>query len=278
MSSIVWLASYPKSGNTWVRAFLQNYLENSPEPADINALDKYFADDSKPYWYEPHADRPLGELSIREICELRCRVHRDIADSRSGSVIVKTHSYLGAYEDVPLHEMAVTAGAIYLVRNPLDVVLSLADHFGISVDEAIAFMNDPATGSPTDEANVASVLGSWSGHVESWTGEETDKLHVVRYEDLIDRPAKAFAGIVSFLKLGKDAPAIKRAMRFSSFQSLRSQESSKGFVEKSPESKRFFRAGRKNQWPGKLSRDQVGALVEAHREQMARFRYVPPGY
>jgi len=278
MSSIVWLASYPKSGNTWVRAFLHNYLENSSEPADINSLDKYFADDSKPYWYQNHTDRPLHELSMRDICLLRCQVHQDIASSRAGSVIVKTHSLLGAYDGIPLHEMSVTAGAIYVVRNPLDVVLSLADHFGISIDDAIAFMNDPATGSPTDEANVASVLGSWSGHVESWTSEESPSLHVVRYEDLIDRPLKAFAGIVSFLNLGRDAPAIKRAMRFSSFQALRSQESSKGFVEKSPNSARFFRAGRKNQWPGKLSRDQVTALVEAHREQMSRFRYVPPAY
>jgi hypothetical protein len=278
MSSIVWLASYPKSGNTWVRAFIHNYLEDSHEPADINSLDKYFADDSKPYWYERHTDRPLSELSIKEICELRCRVHRDIAASRQGSVIVKTHGYLGEYEGIPLHEMAVTAGAIYVVRNPLDVVLSLADHFGISIDEAIAFMNDPATGSPTDEANVGSVLGSWSGHVESWTGTEGANLHLVRYEDLVDRPAKAFAGIVSFLNLGKNSAGIKKAVRFSSFQTLRNLEAKRGFVEKSPNSKRFFRSGRKNQWPSTLSRDQVAALVDAHREQMSRFRYVPPGY
>ena len=59
MSSIVWLASYPKSGNTWVRAFLQNYINDALKPADINALDQYFADESKPYWYEPHVDLSL---------------------------------------------------------------------------------------------------------------------------------------------------------------------------------------------------------------------------
>ena len=278
MSSIVWLASYPKSGNTWIRAFLQNYLDDCGEPVDINALDKYFADDSKPTWYTRHANRPLNELSPLEICRLRLRVHLDIAASRQGSIIVKTHSYFGQYEGVLLHEMSVTAGAIYIVRNPLDVVLSLADHFGISVNEAIAFMNDPATGSPTDEANVASVLGSWSDHVESWTHSPNANLHIVRYEDLIDRPAKAFAGILSFLNLGKHPAIVKRAVRFSSFQALRQQESAKGFIERSPNSSRFFRSGKKNQWPGKLSREQINAMVERHKAQMARFGYLPPGF
>jgi len=278
MSSIVWLASYPKSGNTWVRAFLQNYLDGAVEPSDINALDKYFADDSKPYWYERHTDRSIEELSLHEICRLRTQVHRDIAASRAGSVIVKTHSYLGAFEGESLHEMSVTAGAIYILRNPLDVVISLADHFGLSLDQAIGFLNNPMTGSPTDEANVASILGSWSDHVESWTKSEGPSLHLVRYEDLILRPVKTFGGIIAFLKMRRHQKTIKRAIQFSSFRELRQQESRKGFIERSPASQRFFRSGKKNQWPGKLSSDQIGAIVQTHRQQMSKFGYLPAGY
>ena len=115
MSSIVWLASYPKSGNTWVRAFLQNYISDSHKPADINALDEYFADESKPYWYSPHSDRSLTELELVDICRLRAKAHVDIAASRQGTIIVKTHNLHGEYDAYPLHNMSVTAGAVYVV-------------------------------------------------------------------------------------------------------------------------------------------------------------------
>ena len=278
MSSIIWLASYPKSGNTWVRAFLQNYLDAGDRPSDINAMDRYFADESKPNWYAPYVPGSLGDLDLAGICALRPRVQCDIAASRPGSIFVKTHNFLGAYQDSPLHEMSVTAGAIYIVRNPLDVVLSLADHFSLSIDEAIMFMNNEATGSPTDEANVASVLSSWSVHVQSWTASTDDSTFVLRYEDLLAKPAKGFKSLVSFLGLKQDAALLRRAIHFSSFPELRKQEQQRGFIERSPNSKRFFRAGRKNQWRTVLSHDQVGLVVDAHREQMRRFKYLPQGY
>lgn len=278
MSSIVWLASYPKSGNTWVRAFLQNYLDASDRPSDINALDRYFADESKPNWYSPYVQRPLTELTLGEICALRPRVQQDIAASRAGSILVKTHNFLGEYDGHPLHEMSVTAGAVYIVRNPLDVVLSLADHFGLSIDEAILFMNNEATGSPTDEANVASVLSSWTTHVRSWTEDGGDAACLLRYEDMLLKPAKAFRSLVNFLGLGPDPALLKRAIRFSSFPEMRKQEKKQGFIERSPNSRRFFRSGRREQWRTGLSREQVAMIVEAHRDQMRRFKYIPPGF
>jgi hypothetical protein len=278
MSSIVWLASYPKSGNTWVRAFLQNYLDAADRPSDINALDSYFADESKPNWYAPYVQGALTDLDLAQICALRPRVQQDIAASRAGSILVKTHNMLGAYDGIPLHEMSVTAGAVYIVRNPLDVVLSLADHFGLSIEEAILFMNNEATGSPTDEANVASVLSSWSAHVRSWTAGGETAACVLRYEDLLVKPAKAFRSLVSFLGLSPDPALLKRAIRYSSFPELRKQERQRGFIERSPNSRRFFRAGRKDQWRTGLSRAQIGRIVDAHRAEMRQYKYLPPGF
>jgi hypothetical protein len=278
MSSIIWLASYPKSGNTWVRAFLQNYLDASDGPANINELERYFADESKPNWYLPFVDKPLTDLDMAEICALRGNVHKAIAASRPGSILVKTHNFLGEYNGLPLHEMSVTAGGVYIVRNPLDVLLSLADHFGLSIDEAIEFMNSETTGSPTDEANVASVLSSWSVHVKSWADGGGDATCVLRYEDLLAKPAKAFKSLVSFLGLKSNPKLLRQAIRFSSFSELRKQEKQKGFVEKSPNSSRFFRAGKKDQWRSRLTREQAGKIVDGHREVMQRFRYVPSGY
>lgn len=271
------MASYPKSGNTWVRAFIQNFLDATDRPADINALDKYFADESKPNWYQPLVQESLADLSLKQICELRPTVQKNIAASRAGSVFVKTHNILGAYNGQPLHEMSVTAGAIYVVRNPLDVVLSLADHFGLSIDDAIIFMNNKATGSPTDEANVASVLSSWSDHVHSWTASD-DSTCILRYEDLLAKPEKEFSRLLQFLGIDRDRARLKRAIQFCSFLEMRKQEKQQGFIERSPNSRRFFRTGKKNQWRTALSREQIGQITEAHRDEMQRFKYLPPGY
>jgi hypothetical protein len=265
MSNILWLASYPKSWNTWIRAFLHNYIEDDTRPACINELDRHFEDESKPGWYAPYTDRRTAP-----------QAQRDIAASRPGKVIVKTHGFMGACEAYPLHDMSVTAGAIYVVRHPLDVLLSVADHFGLTVDAAIDFMNDEATGAPTDEANVGTVLTSWTNPVASWTGPGNRQVHVVRFEDLLDRPVKTFSGIVDRLGLGRQVARVERAVEASSFRVLRAQEHESGFVECSP-SRRFFRSGRKLQWPGRLTGEQISRLVSVQRHQMRRFRYRAPG-
>ena len=280
MGNIVWLASYPKSGNTWVRAFIYNLIEDPVRPGRIADFPTYFERESKPCWYEPYTGgRPLSDLSFDEIFELRLQVHQDIANSRPrGTIFTKTHNMFGQINGVLLHNARVMAGAVYIVRNPLDVVLSAADHFGLSIDEAIEFMANDLTGSPTTEENVTSYLGSWSSHVESWTGQPHPAIVVIRYEDMLDKPLKTFGVVAKLLGLGADRRRLKKAIQFSSFKELKKQEMSEGFVEISPSSKQFFRKGRKNQWVDALNDEQIERMVNRHREQMERFKYVPPRF
>lgn len=280
MGNIVWLASYPKSGNTWMRAFIYNLIENPARPGRIAELPAYFEEESKPRWYEPYCgEGGLAAMDIDQLMALRPRVHQDIADSRDrGSIFTKTHNMFGHLQGIPLHNLSVMAAAIYIVRNPLDVVLSVADHFGLSVDEAIDFMADEATGTPTNEENVAGFMGSWSTHVASWTVQPHPAILLVRYEDLQDNALKAFGSVAKLLGLGKDKNRLRKAIQFSSFRELKQQELLGGFVEKSPNSRHFFRKGSKNQWAVTLSDDQVGRMVERHREQMQRFDYIPPKF
>lgn len=280
MGNIVWLASYPKSGNTWMRAFIYNLVENPQRPGRIADLPGYFEEESKPRWYAPYAgEGGVDSLDFDQAMALRPQVHQDIADSRDrGTVFTKTHNMFGHLQGLPLHNLSVMAGAVYIVRNPLDVVLSVADHFGLTVDEAMDFMANEETGTPTNEANVAGFMGSWSTHVQSWTMQPHPAIVVVRYEDLQDKPLKAFGSVAKLLGMGADKSRIKKAIKFSSFRELKQQELAGGFVEKSPNSSSFFRKGSKNQWAGALSEEQVGAIVERHREQMQRFGYIPPKF
>lgn len=279
MGNIVWLGSYPKSGNTWMRAFIYNLVENPPKPGRLADLPAWFEEESKPRWYAPYAGgRPLSELTFDEVMALRPQVHRDIAASRDGTVFTKTHNLFGQHNGQPIHNLSVFAGAVYIVRNPLDVVLSVADHFGITIDEAIGFMASQETAMPTNEENVLGYTGSWSSHVASWTVQPHPSIVVLRYEDLQDKPLKAFQRVANLLGLGKDRKRVKKAIQFSDFRVLKQQEHKSGFIERSPHSKAFFRKGRKNQWAEELSEAQVERIVERHREQMEHFRYVPPRY
>ena len=280
MGNIVWLASYPKSGNTWLRAFIYNLLENPVRPGDIARLPTYFEDESKPRWYQPYlAGSQASELPFEEAMALRPQVHQDIANSRErGSIFTKTHNMFGQLGGVPVHNMRVMAGAIYVVRNPLDVVLSVADHFGLSVDEAIEFMGNEETGTTTNEENVAGYMGSWSTHVASWTAQPHPSIVVVRYEDMQDKPVKAFGAVAKLLGLDRDRDRLRKAIRFSAFSELKKQELNAGFVEKSPNSRHFFRKGTRNQWTESLSDEQVRKIVTRHFEQMHRFGYVPPRF
>jgi len=279
MSHIVWLASYPKSGNTWLRALLCNFLADAGKPLRLADLWRYAADESKPNWYLPYSGgRAPGELSPLETAALRTRVHRDIAAaSRSELVLVKTHNFFGSLEACKLQELELTAGAVYIVRNPLDVVPSMADHFGVSLDEAIDFLANDMTGTPGDEANVASVLCSWSTHVRSWCQSGLARLQVIRYEDLLENGPAALAKVTRFLGMGHDAARLKRAIRCSSVEELRRQEATEGFAERSPNSQRFFSRGLKNRQREQLSPEQVARIVDCHGPLMAQLGYLPPG-
>ncbi len=200
-------------------------------------------------------------------------MHRDLTRAFPDYVFVKTHNAFVREEGVPLITPEVTAAAIYLVRDPRDVALSYSRHLGRPLDEVIGFMaNEGAMAGGTD-AHVYERLGSWSGHVGSWTAVPNSRLLVLRYEDLHATPADSFGRVVRFL--GGDPPAdrLARAIEFSRFTTLQGQEQEKGFQERPAQSEAFFRAGRTGQWQAALTEAQAARIARDHAAQMARFGY-----
>ncbi len=276
MGGIIWLASYPKSGNTWLRAFLHNLLKDPAQPAEINQLDQFCLGDSQAQWYAHVAQgrKPI-DMPVEEVAALRPLVHEAFTKAHPDTVFAKTHNLLGEAHGVPLVSMAHTLGAIYIMRNPLDMVISLADHFGLSLDDAIAMLADPNAGTPSTEASAFEFYGTWSQHVASWTAAQNDRLIYLRYEDMSAKPRRTFRRAAEFLGLNPPKARLDKAIRFSSFKVLRAQEAKGGFRERSANSKAFFRSGKSGQWPTVLSTAQVDAVVAAHHTQMERFGYLP---
>ena len=278
MGNIVWLASYPKSGNTWLRAFLANLIANSADPVPLDQLSNYAEDEANPDLFSALAGQPSSSLEISEIAALRPAVHAAIAERSEGTRFVKTHNMAGSFNGHPLHNMQVTAGAIYVVRNPLDVAVSMTHHFGIDMDAAIERLGNESVATANDALFVSQILGSWSLHVQGWADIRHDRVLVVRYEDMIEKPAKTFLKIAKLVGAGQDRARVERAIKRADFHSLAAMEKQHGFVEASDTGARFFRKGRHNEWRTLLTRDQVQQVVSRHREQMRRFGYVPAGY
>lgn len=273
MGKLIWLASYPKSGNTWLRAFLHNYLRNPAEPYQINRLLDLTATENDGAFYRPFDARPAGQYAIADVQRMRPLVHRALTQSFPDYVFVKTHNAAVAVDGVPLQTPDVTAAAIYVVRDPRDVAVSYSHHLGLPIDRVIALMADPAAAVGGDDAHVFEWLGSWSAHVESWGGRREPTRLVLRYEDMHAIPERCFGTAIRFLG-GDAAPdRLAKAIGFSSFAGLQAQERSGGFVERPATASSFFRSGRVGQWRTELSREQVALIVRQHGPVMARFGY-----
>ena len=275
MVGILWLASYPKSGNTWLRIFLANLFSDAKSAYDINDLGRYFHGEMSSDLYETVAGASIETLSDADIHRLRPQVHHLLANLRAETVMVKTHNAVATRDDIATITPEVTEGAIYLVRNPLDVVLSYGDHYGLDLDSAISAMASSENHVTTSAAAVFQYLGDWSGHVRGWTGVSGLDRHVVRYEDLLASPLDGFGAIIAFLRLKVPRGRLRRAVRNASFAELRRQEKRQGFAERSHGARAFFREGRAEQWREALSRAQVERIVAAHGEIMAEFGYLP---
>lgn len=276
MGKILWLASYPKSGNTWLRLFLHNFFANLNRPLSLEEVSSRSLSDANIHWYRRFDSRPWQEWSKEDVTKLRARVHAAMMELEPGTLFVKTHN--GMYEDfgIPLITMAATAGAIYVVRNPLDVAISHSHHYGQGLEASIRAMNTPGLGGENTATHVYEHHGRWSDHVLSWTQRPHRTLHVIRYEDMLESPAQTFAGVLRFLGLPQDRDRLQRAIRFSSFRVLREQEKRSGFSERPKEADApFFREGKSGQWKKILTPQQVEEIVSAHREQMLRFGYWP---
>ena len=274
MTQILWLASYPKSGNTWLRAFLANYLLNTPTPQDINALPEFVYGDMRVDYYEQLSGKSQADLTWTEINQLRPRVHRFLADAHPGTVLVKTHNVLSAIEDVPTISPDVTFGAIYVVRNPLDVAVSFSHHYGLTMEQGAKAICFKPLEIQAKAGHILQVVSDWSTNVQTWLNAPGLYLNVLRYEDLTTSPNKAFTSVLDFLKLPKERERLKRAIKHSSFKMLAGQERQAGFIERPQNAERFFRKGKVGSWRNELSAEHVDLIVRCHKDMMIEQGYL----
>jgi hypothetical protein len=271
-AGIVWLASFPKSGNTWVRLFLAA-LRRGAE-VDLASMEGTFLMASGRFMIERHLDIGLADLSWQEAAELRPLAYRAMARAAAGPLIMKTHDLRGATPSgAALFPPDATWGCVHLVRDPRDVCLSLAAHMDATVDAAIAEMGDARSASgPASKAQVREFRGSWTTHGESWLTAPFRRL-TLRYEDMVADPLANLAAIARFCCFETAPEAVAAAAAATEFSRLAAREGESGFGERLSETSRFFRSGTAGQWRDALSPAQIARIEQDHCGLMRRFGY-----
>jgi hypothetical protein len=246
-------------------------LRDPPESYDINRITAFSMGDSSVRWFRPFIGREPGDWSFEEVGSVRRKAQETMTQAYPDSVFIKTHNALvtDPYSG-PLIRLELTAGAIYIIRNPLDVAISYSHHLDKTIDETIDILNNPDVTLNTT-IQVYQVIRTWSEHVATWTARPHQGLHVIRYEDMLSEPERTFGGVVHFLGLKPPRKRLLRAIKRCRFEELRKQEDAHGFKE-IVRGKRFFREGRAGQWRDVLTIDRI---VQAHRPTMRRFGYFP---
>lgn len=271
---IWWVASYPKSGNTWVKLFLEAYTTGMP--VELNTVyGRFVLPDNAPHFYQSVCPWPV--TTAYEILWAALRVPallQMIASRGCIELALKTHHANVSVEGLKLIPPMLTKGAVYIIRDPRDIVVSASHHSSITIDQAIDHLNDSTAMIANTDTGMGHLLQSWSDHVLSWTvgNDEVDTV-VVRYEDILADPMAALTGILlslGFKNLSGDR--LEFAVRETNFENLQAKEDKHGFVEQKG-SERFFRQGKINGWMSVLNKGQVKRIEDTHGEVMSMFGY-----
>lgn len=273
-NNISWLASYPKSGSTWIRMFVNAFITKMP--LNINSAYQMARLDIDPGILQLICPTNAKQLNHSEQFIYRPAMLLNMLKLAPGRLVLKTHSAKIALDGIAAHPIPLTDGAVYIIRDPRDVCISLADHLGITIDATIEFMNNLQQGIEDETGSFVSILLTWSKHVASWTLENTNiKTLVVRYEDMLENPDNIFLEIVEQLQLTSVKNFEERfdfALKESSFDKLRTYESNGGFIEKG-KGQKFFRVGKTGQWKTVLTPSQIEKICDDHQDIMEEFGY-----
>ena len=271
---ILWLTSYPKSGNTWVRAFLGNYLGASLG----NSIDNIGKIKSFPKkkQFENIVDERVLKKDGLEIFKYFIAAQKNI-NKNNKFHLIKTHNFYGSVKNSEFSNKENTVGFIYIVRDPRSIAVSYAHHEDISFEQSIEQMfNENRIA--TNDKFYFEARSSWRGHLLSWLGSPYPKL-LIKYEDLKKDPFHNFELILKFInqfldkKIDINAKKIEKIIKISSFESLSKLENEIGFKEKLGKTN-FFRKGDIDEWKNVLSNEMIKKIEDKFQKEMKELNYL----
>ena len=285
---IVWIASYPKSGNTWIRSLLASYFFSDDGIFDFKLLKNIKQFSSK-------------NLSLKspENINYQARISKnwipsqEIINKDKKTHFLKTHNALCSINGNNFTDKFNTSAAIYVVRDPRNLITSLVHHYELSLDEAFSFLTNKKKiifpiNAEKREKDIKdhedfNFLSDWSTHYQSWKNINFCPIKIIRYEDCLMDPQKVFVSTLNFLtkfvKFRLDKKKINNSLNSTSFENLSQMEKKEGFHESATSTKtmkkiRFFNLGKKNNWKSLLDKEIIKKIESRFKNEMSELKYL----
>ena len=276
---IIWLASYPKSGNTWLRMFLKSYFL---KPGEKFGLENSRLDNFKAQGFPDQEILDHLRVDYNKFEEIvkNWEAMQDYINLNNKTNYVKTHNAMVTVGSYKFTTTRNTKGSIYIVRDPRDVLVSLSHHMGIDYEQTFEHLSSslnfeyPLSG---DKRYKKTLMGAWSDHYKSWKNFKSCKTLIVKYEDMVLDEYNTFKKIIKYLTEVDGAEykeeKLIKALKQTQFDELQKMEKKEGFSEKG-KGKLFFRKGKIGEWEKDLSVNLIKKIEKMFSKEMVELGYL----
>ena len=278
---IIWIASYPKCGNTWVRSLLSAYYFTKDGEFNFNLLKNIKQFPSKDFF-------ETRVTSVEEASAMWIPIQKKIKETRK-LYFLKTHNVYGAYKGNNFTTPEYTLGAINIVRDPRNVITSLMNHYSIDEEEALKMLSSVHRNlrdkNDKDDYSNYSFISSWSNNYNSWKISKNINKILIKYEDLEKNRLETFSKILNFVNklMNKgneiDTNKLIKSISSTNFDVLKRREKVEGFDEAAYSSDRgerkpFFNLGNKNNYKKLLKNETVKSIEKKFEKEMIELGYL----
>jgi len=278
---IIWLASYPKSGNTLLRSILSAYFYSEDGDFKFDNLYKISQFPAIDHFMRLGVDvNNEGEVFKNFI-----NAQNSINEDSKKAKFFKTHSSLCKMNGCNFTDLKNTLGAIYIVRDPRNVVTSFAHHYNMTIDQSTDALFDEKRFMNKTDKLCSAFLGSWSFNYNSWKAlENKNKYLLIKYEDLINKKKATLLKVFNYLdkiglKVNIDMTKLNKVIKSTEFEKMKNLEKKETFYEsvvdeKTGSRKVFFNLGPKNNWKRNLDNKNREKIETNLKNEMLELGYL----